>query len=575
MTGKEKITTTQQMRPRLGTAVLSATMALNLLALALPLVVLQIFDRVIPFQATETLFVLFFGMCLVAILEFSLKWARIVLLSNLGEAFDQTLTTRFTQSTLNAEPEAFTKVTPAVHLDHFGAISQLRSYYSGQGRILAIDLPFAALFVVMIGLIGGWLVLVPLVSIALLMVFKTALKRAQSSVFEERKKLDDRRYSFLVEVMSQIKTLKANAMEAQIKRRYELLQDQTVDISQRVIKFSGFSQSFGALFSQMAVAAMGLFGGYLIISGSLGIAELAACMLLNGRTVQPMLKTLNLWVQAENLSSSRSKLDETFALPSRQVATGQQTSLEGGIRFENVAMRHPARDEYLFRGVNTEILPNQNLALLGKTGSGKSTLMKLVLGEIIPSEGRVLIDGRPAHEMFHARGNKGIGYADQQPVVFAGTVLDNISAFGDGATITKALEYSERLGIDKVLHRLPLGYNTLMQDCPALINNQAALLGISIVRVMALEPKILILDDVTATMDKVTRDGFLSFIEDTHQHTTLIISSTDQKLLEYAEASLDFNHATTENINEWDEDNHADIQAARQFMTGPFQERSA
>ncbi|ABG33197.1 ABC transporter ATP-binding protein [Roseobacter denitrificans] len=575
MTSSDEATVAKEIRPRVGAAVLSATFALNILALALPLVVLQIFDRVIPFQATETLVILFLGMCLVAILEFTLKWARVVLLSNVGEVFDQTLTTRFMQTSLNADPTAFAKVTPAAHLDHFGAISQVRTFYAGQGRILAIDLPFAALFVAMIGLIGGWLVLVPLASIALLIMFKIGLKQVQSSVFEERKKLDDRRYSFLVEVLSQIKTLKANAMEAQIKRRYELLQDQTVDISQRVIKISGFSQSFGALFSQMAVAAMGLFGGYLIIVGNLGIAELAACMLLNGRTIQPMLKTLNLWVQSENLSLSRSKLDATFALPSRTTANGNETPLAGRVCFEDVALKHPTKDGYLFQGLNADIMPNQSLALLGNASSGKSALMQLILGEKKPTKGRVLVDGVPAHDMIHARGTGGIGYADQQPVVFAGTVLSNISAFGDGESIARALEFSERLGLDKALHRLPLGYNTLMQDCPALTNNQAALLGISLVRAMALQPKILLLNDVTATMDKVTRDGFLSLIKDIHQHTTLIIASMDQELLEYADASLNLNQPEAKNIDAWIEDGHADRRAAKQLMIGPLQERSA
>ena len=575
MTAAPSLKTTKEMRPKLGAAVLSATLALNLLALALPLVVLQIFDRVIPFQASETLYVLFFGMCLVVVSELSLRWARIILLSKVGEEFDQALTTKFTQSTLNADPEVFAKVTPASHLDRFGSISQIRNYYAGQGRILMIDLPFAAVFVAMIGLIGGWLVLVPIGCISLLLLFKIALKQIQSSVFEERKMLDDRRYSFLVEVLSQIKTLKANAMEPQIKRRYELLQDQTVDISQRVIKASGFSQAFGALFSQLAVAAMGLFGAYLIIIGNLGIAELAACMLLNGRTVQPMLKTLNLWVQSENLASSRSKLDTAFALPSRNRTPERQKPLEGNILFQNVTMKHPTKDQYLFRNLTTDIRPNQNLALLGKGGSGKSTLMKVILGEIRPTEGRILIDGIPAHDMIHERGQKGIGYADQEPVVFSGTVLDNISAFGDGNTISKALDLSQRLGLDKVLHRLPLGYNTLMQDCPALTNNQTALLGISLVRVMALEPKVLILDDVTSAMDRATRDGFLSVIEDINEDTTLILSGTDQRLLDYADKTLDLTPSTKNSIDAWDADKRADAPAAREVVNKPFEERSA
>ncbi len=551
----------EELKPRIGFTILAATLALNLLAVALPLVVLQIFDRVIPFQATETLFFLFAGMCVVAALEFTLKWARIVLLSNIGEEYERELTCRFTRAALDAEPDAFSKTTSATHLDRFGAISQLRGFYSGQGRILAIDLPFAAIFIAMIGFIGGWLILVPLASVAVLLLFKVALKRVQSTIFEKRKTLDDRRYSFLVEVLSQIKTLKANTMEPQIQRRYELLQNQTSDISQSVIQFSGFSQSFGALFSQMAVAAMGLFGGYLIITGHIGIAELAACMLLNGRTVQPMLKALNLWVQTENLSASRAKLDDAFHVPTRPIAKKMPEEIEGRITFDNLGMKHPARDAFLFRNLNLEVAPTENLAVFGQGGAGKSTFMKLILGEVEPSEGQILIDGIPAREMVEMRGVGRIGYADQRPVVFAGTVLENISAFGDGETIARALELSERLGLEKVLHRLPMGYNTLMQDSAALANNHAALLGISLVRTMALRPKVLLLNNVTTTMDSGARRAFMSLIREIQGSTTLIISSTDQTLLEVAQRHLDLSAGASAGIEEWIDDAHADTAA--------------
>jgi ATP-binding cassette subfamily C protein LapB len=499
-------------------------------------------------------------MCVVATLEVVLKWSRIILLGSIGEAFERTLCDRFTQAALQAEPDAFAKSTSASHLDRFGAIGQLRGYYAGQGRILAIDLPFAAIFIAMIGLIGGWLVLVPLTSIALLLLFKVALKRVQASIFEKRKTLDDRRYSFLIEVLSQIKTLKANAMEPQIQRRYEMLQKQTSDISHSVIQFSGFSQSFGALFSQMAVAAMGLFGGYLIITGHIGIAELAACMLLNGRTVQPMLKALNLWVQSENLSASREKLDETFRIPARPVSRRPDNALKGQITFDALGMKHPSRDEYLFRDLAAEIAPNENLAIFGHGGAGKSTLMKLILGELEPTEGRVLIDGVPAREMLHARGHGGIGYADQEAVVFTGTVLENISAFGDGETIERALYLSERLGLEKVLHRLPLGYNTQMQDSAALANNQAALLGISLVRVIAQQPKILLLNNVTATMDAAARRAFIALLKEVKSSATLVISSSDEKLLEIADRCVDLSRSVGDPIDMWLEDRRADSQ---------------
>ena len=548
--------------PRVGPSILAATLSLNLLALALPLVVLQIFDRVIPFQATETLFFLFLGLCVVAVLEFILKWCRAILLGGKAEQFEAKLCEVFVDATLNADPEEFRKTTPATHLDRFGAISQLRSHYGGQARILSIDLPFTAIFVVMIALIGGWLVAVPIVSLCLLLMFKTALTRAQSRVFDKRKVLDGRRYSFLAEVLSQIRTLKANTMEPQMQRRYELLQDQTAEISHDVIQFSGFSQSFGALFSQLAVAGMGLFGGYLVITQSIGIAELAACMLLNGRTVQPMLKALSLWAQSESLAMARAKVSEACAISSRAVTDQTPAEMAGHIRFEALGLKHPERDEFLFENIEGEIPAGGCLALRGNSGSGKSALLKLLLAEIEPTKGRVLIDGHAAPQFVEARGVGGIVYCDQTPVVLSGTVLENISAFGDGEMIETALGYSERMGLEKILHRLPMGHNTPVHENRALMNNQTFLQAMTIVRALALRPRILLLYNVSAGLDEAGISRLRSILSDLKGQTTMFLADADETLNQLADMHIDLAPGTAALADMWAQDAATDHAAS-------------
>ncbi|WP_306121084.1 ABC transporter transmembrane domain-containing protein [Roseovarius sp. MMSF_3359] len=550
--------------PRIGFTVFAATLSLNLLALALPLVVLQVFDRVIPFAATATLFYLFVGLCVVALLEFALKWARAVLLGGKAEQFEIKLSEKFVDATLNADPEEFRKTTPASHLDRLSAISQLRGHYGGQARALSIDLPFTVIFVAMIAMIGGWLVVVPLASLALLLLFKTALTRAQSKVFDRRKTLDSRRYSFLVEVLSQIRTLKANTMEPQMQRRYELLQEQTVDISHDVILFSGFSQTFGALFSQMAVAGMGLLGGYLVITSHIGIAELAACMLLNGRTVQPMLKALSLWAQSESLSMAKAKIAEACDAPQRPVMTTLQPDMQGQILFDDLGMKHHDREEYLFQGIHGEVQSGECLVLDGHSGSGKSTLMKLILAELSPSEGDILIDGEPADRFANLRGAGGIVYCDQNPVTFAGTVLENISSFGDGEVIERSLRLSEQLGLDKILHRLPMGYNTPIHESRALLNNQNFLQAVTIVRALALRPRVLLLNNVTVTMDDATRSKLADVLENLKGHTTIVISSTDGALTQLADTRIHLETSTEMLVREWDADTAEDSESAQQ-----------
>ena len=560
--------------PGIGFTTLAATLSLNLLALALPLVVLQVFDRVIPFEAFETLFFLFLGLCVVVVLEFILKWSRAILLGNQAEKFETQLYEHFMDTTLNADPEEFRQTTPATHLDRLGAISQMRAHYGGQARILAVDLPFTTIFIALIALIGGWLVVVPLVSILLLLLFKTALTKAQSNVFDKRKTLDSRRYSFLVEVLSQIRTLKANTMEPQMQRRYELLQKQTADISHSVILFSGFSQTFGALFSQMAVAGMGLFGGYLVVTQHIGIAELAACMLLNGRTVQPMLKALNIWAQSESLAMAKAKICEACAITQRRAAPAILEEFKGHVQFDELTVKSAERDDNLFEAVSGEVLPGECLEVSGDGGSGKSAFLKLFLAEVSPASGTLLIDGNEPDQITGARGSGGIVYCDHNPVIFSGTVLENISAFGDGEVIKGALTLSEMMGLEKILHRLPMGYNTSIQDSQALMSNQNFLQSVTLVRALALRPKILLLNSATTAIDDGTKLKFASVLSAAKGETTIVMAGADEPLGEIADTRVHLKTARSRLTQAWMEDMAEDQREAAALRRGAATERA-
>ncbi|CAN0601105.1 unnamed protein product, partial [Ectocarpus sp. 12 AP-2014] len=252
-----------------------ATLSLNVLALAMPFVILQIFDRVITNGSTQTLSLLALGLLIVIAFETMLRWARVVLLAAVSETYELKLTSQFVTRTVAADPSHYAKTTEAEHLERFAAIARLRDFYAGQGRLTSLELPFAVVFIAMIGLIGGWLILVPIFGVLLLLRFTSILVHYQEPIFEERNVLDSRRYAFLIEVLSHISSIKLNTMEKQLLRRFEMMQSKAIHNSQKTILYSGLSQSFGAVYSQAALVSMGLFGGFLVIQNSIGMAELA------------------------------------------------------------------------------------------------------------------------------------------------------------------------------------------------------------------------------------------------------------------------------------------------------------
>ncbi|MGB3553422.1 MAG: ABC transporter transmembrane domain-containing protein [Jannaschia sp.] len=532
----------------LGASVLIATLGISLLALALPLVLLQVFDRVIPNQAYTTLDVLFLGLLAVLVIDFVFKVCRVVILGSEGEKYERRLTRDVIGRILGADSAAFEQGRAGSHVDRQDAIATLRDFRSGQARLLHIDLPFTFVFVGMIYLIGGWLVLVPLGCMVTLVLFQAVLKRVQAPVLTERRVVNERRYSFLIEFLSQIVTVKSLGMEEQMKRRYELLQDQSVEANRRLTIVTQFSQSFGAVLSQAAVAAMALFGAYLAIAGRIGVAELAACMLLNGRSIQPMLKLLGVWVQVEAAGESRRQLGDLFALPQRPPVV-PKVPLTGEIALAALSVRsHGSRP---IHALDLYVPAGGCVGITGSDGSGKGVLLQVIMGERPPTSGSALLDGRPAAEWAEARGHRGLVHVDSEPVVFEGTILQNLSLFGGAEATDRAIAVSRAIGLEEDIHTLPLGYDTPIRTRDGMTRGWLQRIGLA--RALALEPRILLLNEPNTALDHRGDAAILAALKNLRGRTTLLIASPRPSWLALADQVVDLSADDAE-VAAWDAD---------------------
>lgn len=518
-------------------AVLAGSFALNLLALAMPLAMLQIFDRIIPFQSTGTLMVFLIGLVAVTAMELVLRLARIVLLGHAGAEFETKLGAQVLDHMLKSVPSDHERNTAGTHFERFSAITQLREHHAGQARLLAIDLPFTVIFVGLIALIGGWLVLVPLSILAVIALSGAIMRAVQAGLLEKRTSVDSRRYSFLIEFLSQIATVKSCRMEGQMLRRYEMLHAQSIDASRRIIALAGASQTFGAVLGQVAVAAMGLCGASLVIEGMIGIGDLAACMLLNGRTTQPMLKLLGLMSQHEGKRQAQAKIGEISATPLRAMKQPPVSLTKGAIALRNVGFRHPASGAMVFEGLTDNIAPSERIALRSGDAGGRSSLMRMILAEQAPSEGQVRIDDFPATIFGDTRGPGGIAILDQDPVIFRGTILDNITLFGSIGPRDHALAISESVGLGIDVRALPLGYQTLV-GAGGGVHSLGFLQRICIARVLCLGPRILLFNNAASAVDSPTATLVAGAISDHAGDATLILVASQPGLSALATRDL-------------------------------------
>ena len=511
--------------PAIGPLIIAATLAMNLLALVLPVVLLQVFDRIVPYQSFDTMTVLLCMMIIALCLDFALRYARVVVLGQAASVYEMRLDHAALRKVLATDSYAFRTDTFGTHIDRLAAIPQLRDYYGGQGRLSRIDLPFTAIFVLMIWYIGGWLVAVPLGCIALLLLASVSIRRNQEQTLAERHSVDRRRYSFLSEVLGQVATVKALSAEEQMRRRFELLQDQSAASSAALIRVASVSQSLCAIIGQVAVIALGALGGWLAMTGAIGMAELAACMLLNGRTIQPMLRLLGIWVEMEGYHSARHRLAEIEALPNAPSVAQHADAFEPSLHFEGVGLHPKGRAEPVFSNLSFSVEPGQIALISGYDGSGRSSIMRMILGEQVPTTGTVEIGG---HDPLALRNRRGIGelaYVDQEPAIFSGTILENLALCGDRAAQDSAIEAAERIGLAEDIFALPFGFDTIIGSGSSSFLPTGTLQKIAIARALSFHPSILLFNNAASAIDGDARRTLAETLRALRGQTTIVAAS--------------------------------------------------
>ena len=495
-------------------AVLVSTVFINLLGLALPMVVLQVYDRIIPNKALDTFALLLIGLAVVLLLDGIMRVARAYLIGWSGAGFENETAVESVERILFTPSRTIEQDPPGIHIDRLNAIDTLRDFYGGQSRLLLIDLPFVLVFLGLVAIIGGWIVAVPLVIFATLAVVTLVCGTRLREVLEQRAEQDDRRYDFIIEALNGIQTIKTMAMEPQIQRRFERLQKTGVEASYQTIALGNLAQNFGNLFSSLTMISVVSVGAYLIINGSLTVGTLAACTLLSGRSVQPVLRGLGLWTQLQGLSIAKARLQRLYDLSEKKLPNTARETVEctGDIQLRNLTYFYDGDEKPAINNLSLDILPGTMIGLRGGDGCGKSTLVRLIKGDMVPTSGTLKIDGceisSPAWQQLSAA----IAYVPQHSDIFTGTILQNITMFKTGEAIDAAREAARLLGLEADIHRLPEGYDTSLSEGISDELPMGMMQRITIARSIARKPKILLFDEANSSLDgradKLLREAF-------------------------------------------------------------------
>lgn len=506
--------------------VLTASFVINVLALALPIVILQFYDRVIPSASLGTFLALMVGMFVVVCLDVLIKMLRSIILSWESARFDHQASVDAMDKILEADSLAFDSKTAGFYIDRIHALENIQEFYSGQSILLLIDLPFVVIYVALIAMIAGPLVAIPLCLMSVFFIISLRTGKQLHNALVTRSDMEDRRQNFIIEMLQGVHTVKAMAMESMMLRRYERLQVQSAESVFDLSKINSVSQGVGATFSQLAVICFVGIGSISVVGGDLTMGGLAACTMLTSRALQPGLRAMGVWTQFQGVRLAIEKVNELFSLQSETSGTYRcETAVRGQIELSNLSFQYPGQSEPVLKELSLLINPGETIGITGNNGAGKSTLVSLLSGFLQPSSGSISIDGTPLPDFEIEFLRSQIGIVPQQGVIFEGTILENMTLYREGAATEQAMEIAAKLGLGEIISKLPDGLDTYIGGSAAGSLSEGVKQKIIIVRSLVGNPSIVFFDDANANFDVKNDKKLVSLVQEMKGDRTMVIIS--------------------------------------------------
>ena len=506
--------------------VLLCSLCINMLALALPMVILQIYDRIIPNQAVDTFLFLMIGLAVVVLMDTLLKIFRSLILGWEGARFDHRESLKAMNHILDADSIEFDSHSAGYYLDKMQALEQIQEFYSSQSVLLMMDFPFVVIFLVLIWIIAGPLIAIPIALLGLFVVVSFLTGRNLQRALETRMTMEDRRQNFIIEALRGVHTIKSMAMEPFMQRRYERLQSQSADSVYDLSRINSVVQGIGATFSQIAVVIFVGIGSLSVVDGDLTMGALAAGTMLSSRVLQPGLRAMGFWTQFQSVRLASKKIGQLFALAQeRKDGYRSEEGLRGEITLQDVSFKYPGQERNLLESVNLRIGAGEAIGITGSNGSGKSTLINLMSGFLKPDRGRILLDGRDIQDYDLELLRSQIGIAPQKGILFEGTILDNLTLYREGEAADQAIELAQMLGLGEIIASLPEGLDTRVGGAAVDTLSEGVRQKIVLVRSLVGHPKIMLLDDANANFDIKNDNKFLRAVQNFKGDRTMVIVS--------------------------------------------------
>ncbi|HTK85408.1 MAG TPA: type I secretion system permease/ATPase, partial [Patescibacteria group bacterium] len=501
-----------------------AAVMTNMFALVSSLFTMNVYDRVVPNNAFETLWVLSAGVLTVFVFDFLIKNLRAHFLDVAGRKADIKISAMLFEQlmgmTMTARP-----ASAGVLASNMREFEGLRDFFTSATITSLIDLPFLFLFIILIAVIAGPLAFVPLAGIPIVAGTGYFLQKPLRTIMRQSMNESALKNALLFETISGLETIKVQAAEGHTQRKWEELTEKSSRTSVKSRKIAAFALNFAVMIQQMISVAVVIVGVYLIADGKITMGALIASVILSGRAMAPLAQVAGLLTRLNQSRESLHQLDDLMKKPvERPVGKHfiSKPSLQGKIEFQDVLFHYPGQAVPALNHVSFTIEPGEHVGVIGAVGSGKTTLERLLLNLYQPDSGSVMLDSTDVRQIDPGDLRRAVGAVQQSPYLFYGSVRENITMGHETAPERAVLRAAEMAGVMEFLRDSQAGLDTPVGERgDSLSGGQRQ--SVAIARALLYDPPVLILDEPTASMDPASENRLLKRLHELCKGKTTIL----------------------------------------------------
>lgn len=521
---------------------IAASFLINLIAMAAPLFVMNVYDRVVPNQATATLWVLATGIFIAYVFDLVLKSLRSLCLDLAGKKTDliisATLFERIVGMSMKYRPARVGSFAQNIH-----EFQSLRDFLASLTLTSLIDLPFTLLIFMVIAILGGHLVWIPMLAFPIALGIGYLLQKPLVATMERTMALASERQSSLIETLAGLDAVKVNNAESERQYQWEQTIGTLSRLELRVKMLSGLSMNITLLIQQLAGVIMIVFGVYQIIDGNLSMGGLIACYMLSGRALSPLASLSGLMTRYQQAKVTMVSTDQMMELPQERNFEERPLSrrtLQGAIECRGLNFTYPNQQNMALKNINLVIKPGEKIGIIGRSGSGKSSLAKLIVGLYQPDSGALLVDGVDIRQIDVSELRHNVGYVPQDIQLLAGTLRDNLVSGARYVEDEVVLQAAELAGVHEFARLHPQGYELQVGERGQNLSGGQRQ-NVALARALLLNPPILLLDEPTSAMDNTGEERLKQRLQAVVENKTVVLVTHRASLLSLVDRLLVIN----------------------------------